>query len=261
MSRSRAACSTSWECKIVSMRKPPPRIPTATMDPDHIRREMEAVTWYHQIDLGHGIITPGTDETRARLGMLSLPEDLRGRSVLDIGAWDGAFSFEAERLGASRVMAVDSFCWSGEGWGTKAGFECARRLLQSRVEDREVEVMDLSPEPEGGTYDLVLLLGVLYHMKHPLVVLERVASVCANQLILWTQIDLAHLDVPAMAFYPPGRKLHDDPTNWWGPNPSAIAGMLQTVGFSRVENVHTWLKPVDAGRPAARGNAVFHAWR
>ena len=186
--------------------------------PPKDRREVESIKWFHQIDLGNGIITPGIDNTRTRLEMLSLPGDLRGRSVLDICALDGAFSFEAERLGANRVMAVDSFCWSGGGWGTKRGFECARRLLQSRVEDREVEVMDLSPETVGGTYDLVLFLGVLYHMEHPLAALERVASVCANQLILWTHINLAHLDVPAMAFYP-DRELADDPTNWWGPNP------------------------------------------
>jgi tRNA (mo5U34)-methyltransferase len=189
------------------------------------------------------------------------PDRLTGQSVLDIGAWDGAFSFEAERRGASRVVAVDSFCWNGEGWGTKTGFECARRLLESRVEDREVEVMDLSPETVGGVFDLVLFLGVLYHMPHPLLVLERVASVCARQLILWTQIDLAHLSAPAMAFYP-GRELNGDPTNWWGPNPPAVVGMLQTVGFTRVENVYTWMAPPESpDQPTARGNAIFHAWR
>jgi hypothetical protein len=72
------------------------------MDPDQIRDAIREVTWYHQIDLGSGIITPGTDNTLARLAMIGLPEDLRGRTVLDIGAWDGAFSFEAERRGADR---------------------------------------------------------------------------------------------------------------------------------------------------------------
>jgi tRNA (mo5U34)-methyltransferase len=229
------------------------------MTRDQIEAAIAGVTWYHQIDLGQGIVTPGSDNTLARIAMAGLPADLRGRSVLDIGAWDGAFSFEAERRGAARVVAVDSFCWNGGGWGTKAGFECARRVLGSKVEDRELDVLDLSPETVGR-FDLVLFLGVLYHMKHPLLALERVASVTSGQLILWTQIDLAHLDQPAAAFYPES-ELNDDPTNWWGPNPAAVIGLLHTAGFARAEMVYEWLAPVPPGAPAARGNAIFHAWR
>jgi tRNA (mo5U34)-methyltransferase len=232
----------------------------ALMDADEIRAAISGITWYHQIDLGFCVVTPGADNTLARMAMIGLPPDLRGQSVLDIGAWDGAFSFEAERRGADRVVAVDSFCWSGEGWGTKAGFECARRVLGSRVEDREIEVLDLSPDTVG-VFDLVLFLGVLYHMKHPLLALERVASVCRRQLILWTQIDMANCDRPAAAFYP-GTELNNDPTNWWGPNPAAVIGMLKTAGFSRAETVYTWLAPpAQPGGPASQGNAIFHAWR
>jgi tRNA (mo5U34)-methyltransferase len=233
---------------------------TVDHEADRVRAAIRDVTWYHQIDLGHGVITPGSDNTLARIAMIGLPADLCGQSVLDIGAWDGAFSFEAERRGADRVMAVDSFCWSGEGWGTKAGFECARRILGSTVEDRDMEVLDLSPETIG-VFDLVLCLGVLYHMKHQLLALERVASVCRRQLILWTQIDMAHIDSPAAAFYP-GTELNDDATNWWGPNPAAVVGMLKTAGFDRAETVYTWLAPpASPGSPSARGNAIFHAWR
>ena len=207
------------------------------MDSEQIRAAIAGITWYHTIDLGSGVITPGVDNTIDRIAMIGLPQDLRGLSVLDIGAWDGAFSFEAERRGASRIVAVDSFCWSGEGWGTRDGFDCARRVLNSKVEDREIEVLDLSPE-SVGVFDLVLFLGVLYHMKHPLLTLERVASVCRGQLILWTQIDLASVDRPAMAFYP-GTELNNDPTNWWGPNPAAVNAMLTTAGFSRAETVYT----------------------
>jgi tRNA (mo5U34)-methyltransferase len=226
---------------------------------DQTRDAIRDITWYHKIDLGHGIVTPGTDETQARLAMIGLPDDLGGKSVLDVGAWDGAFSFAAEKRGANRVMAVDSFCWSGEGWGTKDGFECARRVLGSKVEDREVEVLDLSPETVG-VFDIVLFLGVLYHMKHPLLALEHAASVCRERLILWTQIDMAHLDYPAGAFYP-ARELNDDPTNWWGLNPAAVKGMLSVCGFTRVDHTYTWLAPVAPGQPAARGNAIFHAYK
>ena len=132
-----------------------------------VREEIAGIDWYHTIDLGNGIVTPGVDNTRERLPVMQMPPDLTGKSVLDIGAWDGFFSFEAERRGASRVLAVDSFSWHGAGWGTKDGFDCARRVLNSRVEDLEIEVLDLSAATVG-TFDLVLFLSVLYHMKHPL---------------------------------------------------------------------------------------------
>ena len=114
--------------------------------------------------------------------------------MIDIGAWDGFFSFEAERRGAARVLAVDSFCWSGAGWGKKAGFELAREALRSKVEDAEIEVLDLDPN-RIGVFDVVLFLGVLYHMRHPLLALEKVAAVTKGLLVLEAKVDL--LTVPA----------------------------------------------------------------
>ena len=126
-------------------------------DPDTLRLEVERVKWWHTIDLGNGIVTPGIDPTPQRLAEIRMPEDLTGRTVLDVGAWDGFFSFEAERRGASRVLATDSFCWDGGGWGTKAGFDLARRARQPNVEDKWIEVLDLSPETVG-VFDVVLFL-------------------------------------------------------------------------------------------------------
>ena len=218
-------------------RKRPQTSPTTSddrpLDPHTLRAEMEQIRWWHPIDLGGGLVAPGIDVTPARLAEIRMPEDLSGRSVLDIGAWDGFFSFEAERRGAARVLATDSFCWDGGGWGTKKGFELARRARRSRVEDKWIQVLDLSPETVG-TFDLVLFLGVLYHMKHPLLALERVASVTAGQLIMQTQVDMLAVQRPAMAFYP-GSELGGDPTNWFAPNPPALKAMLELVGFTRVE--------------------------
>jgi tRNA (mo5U34)-methyltransferase len=178
------------------------------------------------------------DNTAERLSRVQLPQNLSGRSVLDVGAWDGFFSFEAERRGAARVVASDYYSWHGTGWGTgqgKAGFELAREALDSGVSDVDVDVLDLSPE-RVGTFDVVLFLGVLYHLPNPLLALERVASVTGDLLILETVVDLVGLKRPAAAFYP-GRELNDDPTNWWGPNPAAVEGMLRSVGFTRVEHI------------------------
>jgi tRNA (mo5U34)-methyltransferase len=201
----------------------------------NLRSEVSKVNWYHSIPLGDGVVTPGVDDTPSRLSKFHMPDDLSGKTVLDVGAWDGFFSFEAERRGASRVLATDSFSWTGEGWGTKDGFELARRALGSRVEDRELDVLDLSPETVG-VFDVVFFLGVLYHMKHPLLALERVFSVTRELLIMSTFVDATWTRRPAAAFYPRA-EANSDPTNWWGPNPGAVVAMLETAGFTRVDVV------------------------
>jgi tRNA (mo5U34)-methyltransferase len=225
-------------------------------------------------------VTAGADDTRERVEILKIPADLSGKSVLDVGAWDGFFSFEAERRNAQRVVAADSFAWDESRGHSKAGFELARRQLGSRVEDVDIDVMDLSPE-RVGSFDLVLCLGVLYHLRHPLLGLERVASVTKEQLILETHVDLALMRRPAMAFYPT-HELYGDDTNWWGPNPLAVEAMLKDVGFSEVELVSPGSIAYLTARAARRtphyarfiakyhgapkvglshGRAVFHAFR
>ena len=224
------------------------------MPVNDLRSRAEALRWFHSIDLGGGVVTNGIVDTAYRLALLDLPASLEGLSVLDIGAWDGFFSFECERRGASRVVAADHYSWHGPGWGTKAAFQLAREALGSRVEDVDIDVMDLSPE-RVGTFDVVLFLGVLYHLRHPLLALERVASVTGNQLILETVVDMVGIRRPAMAFYP-DRELNGDPTNWWGPNVPAVRGMLTSVGFQQVRTTTT---PPGALYRAAR--AVYHRLR
>jgi tRNA (mo5U34)-methyltransferase len=138
----------------------------------------------------------------------------------------------------------------------------------------DIDVVDLTPA-RVGTFDLVLFLGVLYHVRDPLMILEKVAAVTAGQLIIETVVDMIGVSRPAAAFYP-GRELNDDPTNWWGPNEAAVRGMLHAVGFSRVE-CRTPMRsaPYRAARAAwhalngknrfasayRQDRAVFHAFR
>jgi tRNA (mo5U34)-methyltransferase len=205
------------------------------LDRAALERAVAQIRWFHRIDLGDGIVTQGVDDSPGRLARLALPDDLTGKSVLDVGAWDGFYSFECERRGADRVVAVDSFSWNGPGWGTKAGFELAREVLGSNVEDREMEVVDLAPETVG-VFDVVLFSGVLYHLRHPLLALERLATVTGELLIVETAVDLVGHGHPAMAFYP-ADELYHDPTNWWAPNPSALLAMMRDVGFTRLQVV------------------------
>ncbi len=228
-------------------------------DPRSRLTEINAIRWFHRIDLGNGVVTPGADiDGRAKIDFHHLPDDLSRRSVLDIGTWDGLFSFEAERRGARRVVATDHYCWSGEGWGTKAGFDLAREILGSKVEDVDVDVMDLDPK-RLGTFDLVLFLGVLYHLRHPLLAIEKVAAMTAGMLILGTWVDLAEYDRPAAVFYPDA-ELGGDPTNWWGLNPRCVEAMLRDVGFKRVEIVARG-EPSLGSPPHPAFAMVFHAFR
>ncbi len=205
------------------------------MDINLLKEEVARINWWHSIDLGNGIITPGKSDSSKVLKRLKMPNSLQGRSVLDIGAWDGFFSFAAERRDASRVLAVDSYAWDGSGWGSKVGFELARRALNSKVEDKEIDILEITPQ-KIGTFDLVFFLGVLYHLRHPLLALEKVSSVTSGQLILSTHISMLNVKLPVMRFYP-GDELSDDPTNWWSPNVLAVCDMLKDVGFRRVEVV------------------------
>ena len=129
--------------------------------------EVRQLPWYHVMELPGGVVTPGVDDPRDRLRLLGIPDDLSGLSVLDIGAWDGFFSFECERRGAARVVAADWFAWHAAARGSKRSFELAREALEARVEDVEIRVEDLSPE-RVGTFDLVLFVGVLYHVRDPM---------------------------------------------------------------------------------------------
>jgi tRNA (mo5U34)-methyltransferase len=231
-----------------------------------LQQEIAQVDWFHIMDLGKGITTPGriTCMSPEQLGIGRLD----GLTVLDIGAWDGAYSFMAERRGAKRVLATDWVVWSG-GWRTgNAGFKLARRVLNSKVEDLTIDVMELSPS-KPGVFDIVLFLGVLYRLRHPLLALERISSVTGKQLILETHVDLADWTKPAMAFYP-GSELAGDPTNWWGPNPPAVEAMLKSVGFRDVKMVSLfrprpalvqWWSPNDPAAVKEQGRAIFHAWK
>jgi tRNA (mo5U34)-methyltransferase len=228
------------------------------LDLERLRRDVAAIRWFHRIDLADGIVTPGQDiDGRAKIAFAAIPDDLSGKTVLDIGAWDGFFSFEAEKRGAARVLATDSFVWSGSGWGSKAGFELARRALGSRVEDMDVDVMDLDPSVIG-TFDVVFSMGVLYHLRNPFLALEKVAAVTRDRLILSTWADLTDVERPAAAFYPT-TELGGDPSNWWGLNPPCLRAMLEDVGFTRI----TIMSPADPGdqRGPSPIPMAIHAWK
>lgn len=196
---------------------------------------MQAFRWFHRIDLGNGVVTPGIDDSPSKLRALELPS-LAGKTVLDIGANDGFFSFAAERAGASRVLAVDAPAWGDhDSLGSKRGFDFAREVLGSNVEDLRCDLHDLTPE-EVGTFDVVFLLGVIYHLQDPINSLARVASLTRDLLVVETLIDMTWTRRPAAAFYPTA-EINEDGSNWWGPNAPAVIGMLRAAGFCDVRRI------------------------
>ena len=216
------------------------------MDPD-LAAEVRALRWYHSIPLPGGIVTPGVQDSPRVAPRLQLP-DLTGKSVLDIGAFDGFFSFYSAQRGADRVLATDCHAWSDPEWGSRS-FQLARRALglEGRVEDKYVNVMDLSPQTVGGTFDVVLFLGVLYHLRDPVTALERAASVCDELLVLETESALNWVPYAASRVYVDG-DLNDDDSNWYAYNTTALTRLLRRVGFTRVSVVYRTPLARRAGR-------------
>ncbi len=222
--------------------------------------ELGKINWFHRIDLGGGVVTPGFDDTPTKLAQVRLPADLSGKTVLDIGAWDGFFSFEAERRGARRVVALDGGVWRVGSIG-KSGFEYARAALDSKVEDVEMEVSEISIQ-RLGQFDLVLFLGVLYHLPDPVTSFLKVASVAAHDIIVETHVDLVEHKEPAIAFYP-FDECAGDHSNWCGPNQAAVEGMLKLAGFRTIQAypMTPVIYPTAGRRPGQYGRMVFHASR
>ncbi|WP_309627540.1 DUF1698 domain-containing protein [Brevundimonas sp.] len=210
----------------------------------NLAERMKSHFWFHSIDLGDGLVTPGiksaevhAKESEAFFGDL----DLTGKSVLDIGAWNGVYSFEAKKRGARRVVASDAPTWMDPAVSGHGAFSFAREALGLDVEDAVIAVDDMTPQTFGETFDVVLFLGVFYHLQDPLLSLKRAAAMSHDQLIVETHMDLVSLGVPAMRYYV-GDELNGDSSNYWGPNPLLVVELLKAEGFGEVE-VSTPLHP------------------
>jgi len=227
--------------------------------------------WWHSIRMADGSVTPGEktpDILQQEWQDLSLPS-LSAKTVLDIGAWDGWFSFEAERSCASRVVALDQFVWAldfsrseeyweyvakcrsagqrPDAWGPECGwwdaetvpgkraFDTAHRSLGSAVESINADFMTCDLE-SLGTFDIVLFLGVLYHLKEPLSALERLRRTTKGLAIVETAaISLPENDQrPIIEFLPEGEP-NGDTTNWFFPNEAALHAMLKRAKFSETK--------------------------
>ena len=228
------------------------------LEPDPVRRalitEMNAIPWWHRIPLGNGLITPGrcfhgADDEDFATKRFGLPMSLSGQTVLDIGAWDGYFSFEAERRGAARVIAsdislsppglpADDF-GSVRNLGANKGFDFARRVLRSKVEYINASIYNIdtalaqSQEAYPRAFDYVFFFGVLYHVREPLLALEKLYALTSKVALIETAFSTG--STCTLEFRP---GFMGDSSNLWYPTISCLEAMLQFVGFKRIELLH-----------------------
>ena len=190
--------------------------------------------WRHRIPIGRELITPGLNNKREVFQKLGLADLVQGKTVLDIGAWDGGLSFEAERLGAKKVLATD--VWFGapanrQWWDDirngDEGFLCAKEILESAVENKNMDVLEVSPQ-SIGIFDVIIFHAVLYHLQHPLLALKKLHSVCNEVLILESAILNDTENTPLMLFRGEGG---------WYPNFACLLKMLEVAGFSKIERI------------------------
>src|SRR6516225_6199879 len=177
--------------------------------------------WWHSIDLGNGIVTNGVNTLETmelRYQQTCSKIDLVGRTVLDVGTWNGGFSVEAWRRGASSVTGFDHFTWNNTYFRARDTFNLTSSVTGAGLKaiDRDLDdpKLDLS---DIGKFDVVLFLGVFYHLKNPLSALREVSGTVKDVLALETHLERFSEDRPAMVFFP-GAELAGDATNWWGPN-------------------------------------------
>ena len=222
------------------------------MNPEQIRaRVAELGDWFHNMDLKGVRTAPNHflyDYPANKFARFehAVPADLTGKSVLDIGCNAGFYSIEMKQRGAARVVGIDF----DERYLEQARF--AAEVKGQDIEFRKLSVYDLAALKER--FDLVIFMGVLYHLRHPLLALDLIHEHVADDLLLFQSMQRGSAEVYPVAadydfneqahFDEPGYpKLHfiehryaHDPTNWWAPNAACSAAMLRSAGFEIVEH-------------------------
>lgn len=244
-----------------------------TMSSAAIKQRIEQLgPWFHNIEL-RGIPTaphhflgnyPGS---KWRKFEHAIPADLTGKTVLDIGCNAGFYSIEMKRRGAARVLGVDF----DEAYLEQARF--AAELAEADIEFRKLSVYDVGALAER--FDIVIFMGVFYHLRHPLLALDLIREHVAGDMLIFQSMQRGSQDIfPAREDYdfweekifdqPSFPKLHfiehryaNDPTNWWVPNRAATEAMLRSAGFAIEAHPEDEVYICRLAEPAWGGGAVY----
>lgn len=210
-----------------------------------LARFYKGIYLYQRWEVFPGHVTNGPKDVLGNLAALNAPMDMTGLRLLDIAPWNGFFSFECARRGAAEVVAL------GPEDPADTGFEQTRQALGlDQVRWARDSVYNVTPE-RYGTFDIVLCLGLLYHLRHPLLALDRIYDVCRSQLFADTAIidnivrdqslsedkhDMFLLAARVLSkmpmLYYSGFEETGDPFNWFFPNQTAFRQMVASSGFN-----------------------------
>lgn len=218
---------------------------TSNVHPDaasaRLRERFGEIDWYHTQELAPGLVTPGMFDLRPYVDRYGIPEDLTGKTALDVGTFEGFWAFELERRGAE-VTAIDVDRIQDLDWPPRLrpasdgrrgeGFELAREALGSKVRRVGLSVYEATPERVGGPFDLVFCGTVLIHLRDPMLALERIASLCRGQFVLADEYSrrLSWLPFAAADF-----RGETPWSTWWRPSIRAWQSMVRAAGFESVK--------------------------
>jgi tRNA (mo5U34)-methyltransferase len=227
--------------------QPTASIPKSTLTPEQIQQRVrELGEWFHNLDLGGVRTAPNHflgdyPAVKWQRFAHAIPADLRGKTVLDIGCNGGFYAIEMKRRGADRVVGLDC-----------DATYLAQARFAAEVSGVEIELHQLSVyeiATLGEQFDLVLFLGVLYHLRHPLLALDLLHEHAVKDLLVFQSMQRGNDGMEPVApdypFWdteifnrPDFPRLHfieaayaSDPTNWWIPNRACSEALLRSAGF------------------------------
>ncbi len=264
----RAAAGGALSTMFSRPRRGDPQPVSAKTDPltpeqQTLAGRVRALEWYHTIDLGNGLRTPGRFNHYPLLRDYSLPESLAGLRALDVATMNGFWAFEMERRGAD-VTALDVATLGdldippnerarltpgqlAEPRGS--GFFLASEILGSKVRREPLNVYDLSPE-RLGRFDFVFVGDLLLHLMNPV---KAAANICSVTSGVAHVVDCFNPYLPKMTMLYQGA----EQGTWWGMSLSALERVLWDAGFRKVELVHKFRAPSQPGQKAWMWRAVF----
>ncbi len=224
--------------------------------PVDVAGEVARFNWYHTLELGDGVVTPGMFDHRGATHRYLIPEDLSGLRCLDVGTMDGFWAFEMERRGAAEVVAVDIPDPEALDWPTslrttvktldetkRGRFELAHRCLGSAVKTESRSVYDI--DTDLGQFDLVFCGDLFVHLKDPVTAAERLRAVCRGNAVVANPIKRFR--------FARGRALAEldgiEHFQWWVTNLEGLRRLLLAAGFARVDAGEAFELPATGGGP------------
>ena len=246
-----------------------------SLTPERIRaRVNELGNWFHNLNL-RGVQTAPNHflgnypEAKWQSFADAIPQDLSGRTVLDIGCNAGFYSIEMKRRGADRVVGIDF----DETYLAQARF--AAEVCEAEIEFHQLSVYDVAKL--GEKFDVVLFMGVFYHLRHPLLALDLIHEHVTKDLFIFQSMQRGSDDIapvksdyhfwqtdifeqpafPRMSFIE--NRYAGDPTNWWIPNRACTEALLRSAGFDILQHPEQEVFICRWQDTAASGNAIYPA--